>query len=1131
MSGVGHVMILASAGSGKTYALTNRFVRLLALGAAPERIVALTFTRKAAGEFFDEILKKLARAASEPAYARQLAAEIGWNRRSARPGAADAGGPIGAADFLGLLRRVVDAMHRLQLGTLDGFFARVARNFPLELGLAGEFELLEEHAARMERRRVLRRLFERRAGVATPLGEEQRAFVEAFKRATFGAEEKRLGAQLDEFLDQHQEVFLAAPHADRWGNAARIWRDACPWLAPAGEVPAALAALREWLATAQPGESQRVRWVDFLDACVTWTPGMVLPRALSYVLEKVLEQWPALTAGQAVLEFGRRRQELSANACSALATLARHVVGGELRRRLAMTAGIHAVLSGYEALYHDLVRRAGKLTFADVQRLLMPDEGAPRLSATAAAARDESVAAGDETAARGGEQLELLSLDPAPSREERRLLIDYRLDGEIDHWLLDEFQDTSFGQWSILRNLVDEVIQDPSGARSFFYVGDVKQAIFAWREGDPRLFREIFDHYNALRPGAIAEEHLVRSWRSGPAVIATLNRVFGDAAALSALFPGAASRAWIREWRAHETARPQLDGQVAWLYAGTTKDGAAANEEARFALTLAVLQEIDPIARGLTCAVLVQKNSTAAALADHLRRAGGIAAVAETDLHVCTDNPLGAALLALVQAAAHPGDTLAWEHVQMTPLRAVLAEAGVSTPEELTRTLLAQIHRDGFEGTLAGWARRLEPWLAPDDEFSRERSRQFAAAAGLFDATGRRDVAEFIAFMERHTVRDVESAAVVRVMTVHKAKGLGFDVVILADLEGQRLDCRRDGLAIQRGADRGVEWVLDLPGKLMQECDPVLAEHVRSAEADACYEALSLLYVAMTRAKQAMYLITKPPGASVSRNYPRLLAETLGEAGRPVVVGGREFLGAYAEGNARWHVALPLRSLGAPAAESGRRHDLQPWTGMFVPSSRRPTARQPSTPDRGPASGAQLFTLARGERVAFGTAVHRLLAEVEWLDATAPQLVAAWRARGELPEVVAEAIGCLEAVELAGLWRRRAHAEVWRERAFEVVLDGVWLSGVFDRVVLQRSADGQPVTANVYDFKTDRISPAASLADVAGRHDNQLNLYRRVVAVLTRLPLAAITCEVVLTAVRRTVAVAPATAQELRPPR
>ena len=67
MKPIGHVMILASAGSGKTYQLTNRFVKLLALGARPERIVALTFTRKAAGEFFDEILNKLARAAQDPA--------------------------------------------------------------------------------------------------------------------------------------------------------------------------------------------------------------------------------------------------------------------------------------------------------------------------------------------------------------------------------------------------------------------------------------------------------------------------------------------------------------------------------------------------------------------------------------------------------------------------------------------------------------------------------------------------------------------------------------------------------------------------------------------------------------------------------------------------------------------------------------------------------------------------------------------------------------------------------------------------------------------------------------------------------------------------------------------------------
>src|SRR4051812_30908298 len=208
MKSLAHTMILASAGSGKTYALTNRFVELLARGAPPERIVALTFTRKAAGEFFDEILKKLARAAGDAKFAAKLAREISAPK-------------LGPGDFLRMLRAVADAMHRLRLGTLDSFFARVARAFPFELGLAGDFELLEEHAGRIERQRVLRRMFARNGEVDTA----QKEFIEAFKRATFGAEEKQLGRRLDGFLDEHQERYLEASGAELWGNPARIWPD------------------------------------------------------------------------------------------------------------------------------------------------------------------------------------------------------------------------------------------------------------------------------------------------------------------------------------------------------------------------------------------------------------------------------------------------------------------------------------------------------------------------------------------------------------------------------------------------------------------------------------------------------------------------------------------------------------------------------------------------------------------------------------------------------------------------------------------------------------------------------------------------------------------------------------------
>lgn len=1115
-------MILASAGSGKTYALTNRFVRLLALGAAPERIVALTFTRKAAGEFFDEILNKLARAASEPAYANKLARELGiratdhgsgeWRSNSEQSD---------DPDFLRLLRRVTDAMHRLRLGTFDGFFARIARNFPLELGLTGEFELLEEHAARMERARVLRRIFERTGG----LDESQREFVEAFKRATFGLEEKRLGAQLDEFLERHQEAFLNAPARDAWGNPQRIWPDGSRWLGPCQDPRQSIEVLRSWIATATIADKQRVRWVEFLDACAAWSAGIVPTRPLLYVMEKALAAWPALESGRAVLEFDRKKQELDPAPCAALAGLVRHVVGGEISRRIEMTCGIHAVLTRYESVYHELVRRAGKLSFADVQRLLQPGSGAPLLSSHAPAESEPDPGSGAEEG--GGDQLELLSFDAAGSvlaaaeTAERRLLIDYRLDGEVDHWMLDEFQDTSYGQWSVLRNLIDEVVQDPTGTRSFFYVGDVKQAIFAWRDGDPRLFREIFDHYNAIRPGTIAEEHLVRSWRSGPAVIAAVNRVFGDDAVLGELFPGAASSLWSREWRAHESAQPQTRGQVALLCAGGAGMSAAAAEQARFAAALELLREIEPIARGLSCALLVQKNSTATALADYLRREGGIPAMAESDLHVCTDNPLGAALLALAKVAAHPGDTLAWEHVQMTPLGEMLAAEGLRTPEAVTRRILGEVHAEGFERTMSAWVRRLESSLPSDDEFSRERARQFAAAAGLFDATGSRDVAEFIAFMERHAVRDLESTGALRVMTIHKSKGLGFDVVILPDLEGQRLDSRREGLAIQRAADRTVEWVLDLPGKLFHECDEALARHVRAAEADACYEALSLLYVAMTRAKRAMYLIVKAPGASTSRNYPRLLVETLGGEEAPIRVGGREFAGFFGEGDPEWH--LGFLALDAESVE-GARPPVPAIPPLPASAKRSPRliARRPSAAGGKARAAAGLFSLARADGSEFGTVVHRLFAEIGAKDAAQrEQLVREWLVRGELRAAIEEARACLEAPVLEHVWAVGRRCEVWCERAFEIVLDGFWITGVFDRVIVERDARGRPVRATVFDFKTDRVSAGGEVDALVRRHEPQIDLYRRVAAVLTRLPREAVEAQLVFTRMRLSRVVSP----------
>jgi ATP-dependent exoDNAse (exonuclease V) beta subunit len=1072
MKHVGHVMILASAGSGKTYALTNRYVRLLALGAKPERIVALTFTRKAAGEFFDGILKKLAEAATSTESATRLARDI------EEPS-------LKSKDFRAMLRAVVDAMHRLRLGTLDGFFAQIARNFPFELGLTGEFELLQEHAARVERARVLRQMF-KHGGTTT---DAQREFIEAFKRATFGAEEKQLGGQLDLFLDQHQEIYARASSRDLWGNAKKIWPAGSDWRGAADHRRDAAHAVQIGLGRIEMTVKQRARWTAFFTELDAWVPGAPLGKALEYLLGNILDAWPDL----AEIVVDRKRVSLDVLTQEALRDLVRSIVDAELERRMAMTRGIRDVLAAYDRAYHDVVRRTGKLTFADVQRLLEPENGAPLWSS-----RSEI-----ETDSQG-----VFSFDEETA-EERRLAIDYRLDGEIDHWLLDEFQDTSFGQWSVLKNLIDETIQDPTRRRTLFYVGDVKQAIFTWREGDPRLFREIFDHYNTTQPRTIAEQHLVRSWRSGPAIIETVNRVFGDAPVFRSLFPGPAVEAWIREWRSHESAKPELTGQVALVHAD--------DEPARFATALRIVQEIAPLERGLTCAMLVQDNATAAALADYLRREGGLPAVAESDRHVCTDNPLGAALLALVKAAAHPGDTLAWEHLRMTPLASVLKDHGLDVPERLTFTLLQQIHATGFELTMRSWTEKLFPLLSPNDEFSGERARQFVAAANLFDATGSRDVAEFISFMERHTVRDTDTGASLRVMTIHKSKGLGFDVVVLPDLEGVSLDSRREGLAVQKSRERRTEWVLDMPGKLFHEQDPVLAAHVAAAESDACYENLCLLYVAMTRAKRGMYVITKAPGKSKSRNFPKVLGETLGQDALAVKIGASEFGGGYMSGSPDWFQSITSRGEeGAGRAP----HRLLKLAREVSRSGTRLPARTASSRRATWLKGAQMFSTGLERRAEFGSAVHELLARIEWLDADQPdRLVADWQSDEKDLRAVAEARACLLAPALKHVWRGRAGAQVWREKAFEVVIEGEWISGAFDRVIVESDERGRICAATVFDFKTDRVDSGDSLAALAEVHRNQLAIYRRAVAMLTGLVEMQVKTELIFTRVQKAVSV------------
>ena len=149
-----------------------------------------------------------------------------------------------------------------------------------------------------------------------------------------------------------------------------------------------------------------------------------------------------------------------------------------------------------------------------------------------------------------------------------------------------------------------------------------------------------------------------------------------------------------------------------------------------------------------------------------------------------------------------------------------------------------------------------------------------------------------------------------------------------------------------------------------------------------------------------------------------------------------------------------------------------------------------------------MFSLDRGAAAEFGSTVHAHLGEVEW--GPADEVRRAWQSRSGAGEAAAMAAAVVAAPTLREVWARPVDSgrfEVWRERSFEMIWDEEWVTGTMDRVVVERAGPaGEPVRATVYDFKTDMVSEKG-LADAAGRHRDQMRLYRQAVARLTGLPL------------------------------
>ncbi|MEX2467685.1 MAG: UvrD-helicase domain-containing protein [Gemmatimonadota bacterium] len=1053
-------LVLASAGSGKTYHLSSRIIELLASGAPPGEVLASTFTRKAAGEILDRVLLRLAEGASDPDKARELG-------RDAHPRLAD------PAECRKLLARLLTDLHHMNVGTLDSFFIRIARSFFQELELAPAWTITDKP---MEDRL-------RTEAVQAALADADRAeLVEILRMLNRGAADRNvhddLVKKVDDLLRIRRQLDPRAlePWSPDFGVNERL---------PVAEIQARAAGIAGRMRQLEVPLTQKgtpaVAWVRARDnaavdiEALDWSA--VFGKGIG---EKLLTGQEAFSRNPIPGEFADVFDEARA--------LARIDLAAQLRRECEALGRLAELL---DSAFAEAQRRMGAYRFEDITYLLGGPEGI-------------------------GSRVDL----------------HYRLDQQVRHILLDEFQDTSFEQWQALAPLADELLSGHLEERAGVIVADPKQSIYGWRGARPELVHQVGRRY------ALAGDTMARSWRSSAVVLEFVAEVFRELRSNVLLTeyevgPRVASE-WMEDFTELEAAK-ELPGHVA-IHLAPLDEGNAAIQPNLLRRAAEVVRDLHEQMPDRSIGVLVRRNKVLAHLMNELR-ALGVRASGEGGTPL-TDTPPVNALLSLLRLADHPRSSAALYHVARSPLGEVVGlrdhrdrAAARIVADRVRRRLVA----DGYGATLAAWVRELAPHC---DEREVLRLLQLVELGHRWDERATLRPGDFVRYVAREPVEDPSSAPV-QVMTIHGSKGLEFDVVVLPELYAA-LTGRFSGVAIperNRESGRVVRVYPTLPKGLMP-LFPEVGAAVAEVQAADLRDGLSLLYVALTRARYAMHLIV-PPEAGKSKHSAALIRGALGLEDAAVAEDGV----LWQSGDARWFERLPgigevagrvAQPPAWPAPEPSTSPTSEPAGPLPTGLSEEPAAplvkrapagsgrnlarRSPSSLEGG--SGVDLafhLKLDGGPAVTRGSVVHAWCERLEWIDDGVPGDEAlSVRARAVAPAMTPDDVA--ELIRDFRIWldhpeiRQALNRDVYPEGSGVVVrvenelpfvrrIGDEIQEGIIDRLVLVER-DGRVVEAEVLDFKTDRIAAgdAAALAGRAEYYRPQIEAYRTVIRDTYGLP-------------------------------
>ncbi len=1098
--------VSASAGTGKTWLLVTRIIRLLLADTAPGSILALTFTRKAAAEMQIRLQERLyLMATADDEELSGLLKQAGCRVTAATMSTSRV-----------LYERLLHADFPVRLQTFHSFCQDILSHFPLEADVIPGFELLEDTALL-----------------------QQQAWEELFAEVTRNAR-GRLANDLDILMrackgpaSTRTALYSMLNHRSDWWAFCENRNDpaahACGRLQRQLQVDSGTVAFAEFFSSADPKGLER--------------------------FAGLLRQHPTGTnLGHAErIEQALAGDELNEDTFRQLLPVFL-TARNEPRSRKPSKAQAAGMGAEGEAVFLDLHRRIG----AAMQHTLEIDRRVQTLAVNAVWYRlGQRFIEIYQKLKREQRVLDFTDLEwncyRLLNHVDNAHWVQYKIDQRINHVLIDEFQDTNPTQWQLITPLLEEIAAGPrERARSFFLVGDEKQSIYSFRRANPELQQRASEYL--ARGMAAVDVKLDSSRRSSPAIITAVNAIFDQEAV----------RRYMPEYTVHTTHMQRVPGRVSLFPLHRIDDERGNSMEkpddpilrnpllesraehtvsARSAEAHQIAREIGRLVTQNTLItekgsndqeqvraveygdiMILMRNRTHIGEYEAVLREHGIPFIGSQRGSLLENQEIQN-LEKLLDSLMTPFDNLAIAQILKSPIFAASDDdlLGLSLIHEdkkwYQRLSTAKAELDD-DHPLKRAARLLPRWhrLADTipvhdliDRIYAEGNIMQRYAASVPVAQRQQVTANLLRFHELsleldsgrypslsrflHYLRSIrvhsdarpdepaaaEGRSSVRLMTIHASKGLEAPVVFLADCDNQG------------GHHNAYSALVDWPAHSTRPTrfqllatkaatDQMTGSVLTQKEAAQKREELNLLYVAITRARQ--YLIVTGTAGKQSSGWHELIETGIETLTAPDSDGCYHYAtGSYSEERVAAREAQHPPQSKVPAELRRPIHDTPPAERIVAPSL--------GYNDGNDAGEAQRDSEATRRGMAIHRALDLMTREPPLTSDQARQRIRHESAIADdlaLDQWIDEASRTIANSDFSAVFKPAAGRRILNEMPLMYRDGGRSVSGIVDRLII--SDDG----ILLIDYKTHQLDDLTQLDAIAARFEDQMQLYRKGVA-------------------------------------